>query len=255
MPSRLSIDLERMASRRRALGLMGVGLGGAALAACNARAGASDGTCRPTPAEIRGPFPADGTNDRRGAINVFGKRGLIRSDIRSGFAGIGGVAEGVAMDCMIRVASASEGCAKLPGHAVYVWQCDAAGDYSLYNREDTNYLRGLQACDAEGIARFRSIVPGCYGGRYPHIHFEVFESVESATDGHAALLVSQLALPEAESRAAYRSYSGYGVSERNLSQLPMERDLAFADGAEGQVIRLSGDPETGYRGEATVILS
>jgi hypothetical protein len=27
---------------------------------------------------------------------------------------------------------------------------------------------------ADGTVRFRTILPGCYGGRAPHLHFEVF---------------------------------------------------------------------------------
>ena len=254
MRSRLSQDLDRILSRRSALGLIGTSVGGIALAACDSRARAqiaSGDSCPITPTEIRGPFPADGTGRR--AIDVFDKDGLIRSDIRSGFAGMGGQAEGVRLDCAIRVVDARQQCAPFPGRAVYIWQCDAAGDYSLYNRTDTNYLRGLAACDAEGVARFTTIMPGCYGGRYPHIHLEVFDSLETAS-GRNALLVSQVALPEAESRASYGVRPEYGQSAANLAQLPLSRDFVFSDGAEGQILALTGNPASGYRGEVTIAL-
>jgi protocatechuate 3,4-dioxygenase beta subunit len=33
----------------------------------------------------------------------------------------------------------------------------------------------VQITDANGVVSFTSIFPGCYSGRWPHIHFEVFE--------------------------------------------------------------------------------
>src|SRR5690606_11040586 len=122
--------------------------------------------------------PADGTNGRPRPINVLAMDGVVRRDIRSSFAGMSGRAEGVPLELELRLARAGASCAPLAGHAVYLWQNDAAGAYSLYNLPDENYLRGLQTADGNGRLAFTSIVPGCYGGRYPHCHFEVFESAE-----------------------------------------------------------------------------
>src|SRR5690606_27632690 len=105
---------------------------------------------------------------------------------------------------------AGGGCAPLAAHAVYLWQNDAAGAYSLYNLRHANYLRGLQGADGTGRLTFTTIVPGCYGGRFPHCHFEVFESVSAARAGAAPLLVSQLAFPAQECGAIYRVDGRYG---------------------------------------------
>src|SRR5690606_32692485 len=104
----------------------------------------------------------------------------------------------------LSVVSAGASCSALAGRAVYLWQNDAAGSYSLYNLPGENYLRGLQTADGEGRLGFTAIVPGCYGGRYPHCHLEVFESAKAALGGARPLLVSQLAFPDAECRAIYR---------------------------------------------------
>src|SRR5205085_12040355 len=121
---------------------------------------------------------------------------------------------------------------------------------------EANYLRGLQPADAQGRVRFTLIVPGCYGGRYPHCHFEVFESVAAATGGGAPLLVSQLAFPADECRRIYQSDRRYGASLENLARQPIERDFVFADsdaaGRARQTIVLAGDPNAGYRGNATI---
>ncbi len=258
MTSRLATDLAALASRRQAMGLAALGLGGLA-AACQetvAARTADGGTCLPTPTEIRGPFPADGTRASGQTLSVFGQQGLVRQDIRGSFAGMAGDAAGVKLDCAIRLVDA-RGCAPLAGHALYLWQCDAAGDYSLYNREDANWLRGMQVSDADGVARFTTIVPGCYGGRAPHVHIEVFESLEAATGGHTSLLVSQLAFTEGECAKVYQARSEYGSSLANLTRWPAARDFAFSGPEEermAQTIHLTGSPDTSYAGTVTVTL-
>lgn len=258
MTSRLQLDLAATLDRRRLLGGMALGMGGAVLSACGSRAGAqaSGGACSSTPTETKGPFPGDGSNGRPRPINVLAMQGVVRRDIRSSFAGMAGRAEGVPLELELTLLGGD--CAALPAHAIYLWQNDAAGDYSLYSLTDMNYLRGMQPADAAGRVRFTSIVPGCYGGRYPHCHFEVFESEQAAVGGATPLLVSQLAFPDAECRAIYQGDARYGDSLRNLEQLPIARDFVFGDsGAAGrarQTVALSGDPSAGYRGTATVVV-
>lgn len=254
MTSQLELD------RRRMLGGIALGLGGAVLAACGDRAGAQAGylSCPPTPAETKGPFPADGSNGRPRPINVLGMEGIVRRDIRSSFAAMQGRADGVPLELELTLATHAS-CVGLPGRAIYLWQNDAAGTYSLYDRTDVNYLRGLQPADEAGRVRFTTIVPGCYGGRYPHCHFEVFDGVEAAISGARPLLVSQLAFPEEECRKIYRDDARYGDSLRNLERQPIERDFVFQDvastGQTSQIIRLNGEPARGYRGTAWVGLS
>ena len=90
--------------RRRMLGGLALGLGGAVLAACGSRAGAQGnaGSCAATPTEIRGPFPADGTG--RGRLNVLNLEGVVRRDIRPSFAGMEGRADGDKLPVPIPVA-------------------------------------------------------------------------------------------------------------------------------------------------------
>ena len=249
MTSQLTLD------RRRMLIGLGMGIGGAALTACGNRAGAQVASaCRATPTEIRGPFPADGTNGGPRPINVLASEGIVRRDIRSSFAGLEGTAEGVPLELELSVVG-GPACEALAGRAVYLWQNDAAGAYSLYNLPEQNYLRGLQAADEEGRLRFTAIVPGCYGGRFPHCHFEVFASTEAALRGERPLLVSQLAFPAEECGAIYRTDARYGDSQQNLERLPLERDFIFRDAAEnGQLVAMRGDPARGYRGTARVVL-
>ena len=52
-------------------------------------------------------------------------------------------------------------CAPLAGRAVYLWECDKLGRYSLYTAGATNqnYLRGVQTADADGRVSFTAIDP------------------------------------------------------------------------------------------------
>ena len=245
------LDLDR----RRMLGGIALGFGGAALAACGGRAGAQAAfLCAATPTEIKGPFPADGSNGPPRPINVLSSDAVIREDIRPSFAGRDGRAQGALLELELRLVDART-CNPLPHHGVYLWQNDAAGNYSLYDLPEANYLRGLQMANRAGELRFTTIIPGCYGGRYPHCHFELFSSAAPALGGEAPLLVSQFTFPEAVCREIYEGDARYGDSLRNLDRLPLARDFVFGDtGAAGQVVTLSGNLVTGYRGFLTIAL-
>lgn len=254
--SQLARDLAASRSRRQALGVLGTTVGGAFLAACGSRAnGQASAQCLTTPTEIRGPFPADGVGGR-GNINILDQQGILRSDIRSSFAGMEGEADGVPLDLEIALVGTAGGCTPLAGWAVYLWQNDARGDYSLYTLPEANYLRGLQQSGDDGTVRFRTILPGCYGGRYPHMHFEVFSSAEAAISGEPGVLVSQFAMPEAECRAVYEADSRYGESLANLERLPIRGDFVFRDASEEvlemQTIALAEGGSSGFLGKVTV---
>ena len=127
--SQLARDLAASRSRRQALGVLGTAAGGAFLAACGSRAnGQASAQCLVTPTEIRGPFPADGVGGR-GNLNVLDQAGILRSDIRSNFAGLEGTAEGVPLDLEITLLGTAGGCTPLAGWAVYLWQNDERGSY------------------------------------------------------------------------------------------------------------------------------
>lgn len=254
-------DVPHLLGRRRALVLLGgAGLAGI-VAACsgddggtatpsssNTAGGSSSST--PTgsdagagteiPDETAGPFPADGTN----GPDVLNLDGIVRSDITSSIGDLSGTADGVTLTIELTIVEADTGAA-LPGAAVYLWHCDAPGRYSIYEVEDQNYLRGVQEADGDGKVAFTTIVPGCYPGRWPHAHFEVFDELASATSGRSAEKTSQLALPQAECEAAYAD-DRYGSSASNLARLSLDTDGIFQDGYDDQVVTIAGSPDDGY---------
>lgn len=181
---------------------------------------------------------------------------MQRSDIRSSFlAGSTAVAAGVPLDIVITLADVKKSCAPLAGYAVYLWHCDEAGEYSLYDLPGESYLRGLQVSDAAGEVRFTTIWPGCYRGRYPHIHFEVYSTLDRATSGRYAVLTSQFAVPNEANDAVYAT-SDYAPSPGNYAGQSIGNDNVFGDNTaaqqEAMTMIAAGSPSAGYRAVATV---
>ena len=192
----LSHDLPTLFSRRRMLTLLG-GAGVATVAACSSGSTTATSPAKTSapatsrapaataaagsqiPEETAGPYPGDGSN----GINVLSESGIVRSDITTSFGSASGVAQGVPLTIKLNVLDTRNGSAELAGAAVYLWHCDIDGRYSLYSEGATeeNYLRGVQETDRNGAVEFTSIYPAAYSGRWPHIHFEVYPSLEKAT--------------------------------------------------------------------------
>src|SRR5215216_1148138 len=205
-------------------------------AATTTTGGTTSSACSLIPNETQGPYPGDGSN----GPNVLGLSGVVRSDIRSSFAGLSGTAAGVPLTIALTIVSAST-CAPLAGRVIYIWHCDALGRYSLYSSGamNQNYLRGVQEADASGRVTFTSIFPGCYAGRWPHIHFEVYPSLAAAGSVANKIATSQIALLKDASDQVYAS-SGYTGSAANLSQISLATDNVFSDGAALELATMSG---------------
>jgi protocatechuate 3,4-dioxygenase beta subunit len=247
----LAFDLPKLISRRQALGVLAGSLTTAALAACGGGSSTTttdSGTPTATadgeiPEETAGPYPGDGSN----GPNVLTESGVVRSDITSSFGDAAGVATGVPATVEMTLLDVAAGGAPLAGAAVYVWHCDSAGRYSLYDNDISgeNYLRGVQESDASGKVTFKTVFPAAYMGRWPHIHFEVYESLDAATAAGAKLHTSQLAIPQAACEAVYAT-QGYEQSVANLAQTSLDTDMVFSDGYKSQLATTSGSVDQGY---------
>jgi protocatechuate 3,4-dioxygenase beta subunit len=203
-----------------------------------------DASCSPIAEETAGPYPGDGTN----GPNVLTESGVVRSDIRSSIGDASGVAEGVPLTITLALQDVASGCAPFAGAAVYLWHCDREGRYSMYSPdvEDENYLRGVQEAASDGTVTFTTVFPGCYSGRWPHVHFEVYETLAAATSGATAITTSQLALPREACDVVY-AVDGYEDSQGNMAQTSIERDMVFSDdGAASQLASVTGDVASGY---------
>ena len=278
----LGADLARMlaqpATRRQSLRWLFAGAGSAVLplTGCGGGSTTEDGfgltssttttgsgsttgsaVCSVIPEETGGPYPADGTNrNTSGVANALVLSGIVRSDIRASVAGASGVAAGVPLTIRLKIENVAQGCAAAAGATVYLWHCTREGGYSMYSTGivGENYLRGVQEADSEGYVTFTTIFPGCYDGRMPHVHFEVYPTLAKSTSAANRVKTSQFAFPLAITNEAYTS-SGYASSVSNLARISFATDNVFSDGTALQMASVTGTASQGYSATLTVGVS
>lgn len=267
------------ATRRRALGALGslgvialTGCGGgddatasgtattstptsstASTTAATAATATTSGRCAAVPEETAGPYPADGSQASGATYNVLALSGIVRSDIRTSIGGTV-AAGGVPLTLRITLTDTAA-CAPLSGYAIYLWHCTREGTYSVYTTHSIgeNHLRGVQPTDAGGVATFTTVVPGCYAGRMPHMHLEIYRSVATATGAGNKLRTTQLAFPTDVLKAVYAAAPGYAQSTANLNAISFATDNVFSDGTSLEMTSLSGNVTDGY--VATISIS
>lgn len=256
----LGFDLGTVFSRRKVLGFIGVGGAGVALAACSpsgssaasstssasssaaATTSAAAETLTEMKSETAGPYPGDGSN----GPDVLEISGVERQDITKSIDS-DTVAEGVPLTLTMTILDMNNNNQPMEGAAVYIWHCDAPGRYSMYDDEllEETYLRGVQITDKYGQVTFDTIFPGCYAGRWVHIHFEVFPDRDSISDSTNNILTSQIALDESSAASVY-ALDVYGDSLTNLNNITLESDNVFSDGWDQQMANLTGDATSGF---------
>lgn len=258
----LAFDVSTLLGRRQVLKAMSLAGIGAAIAACapaatgsaadptaaatissGAAASADAASCVVIPEETAGPYPGDGSN----GPDILTQSGVVRSDITASFGTSTTVAPGVPLTVKFALVDTADGCVPYAGAAVYAWHCDRDGGYSMYSQglESENYLRGVQAAGDDGIVTFTSIFPGCYSGRWPHIHFEVYPTLDLANDAQNKVATSQIAMPADICSQVYAT-SGYESSLGNLSGVSLASDNVFGDdGGVHQLGVMSGTIESG----------
>lgn len=221
---------------------------------------AKDGeSCIQSAEETAGPFPSDGSNRIDGTVsNVLSESGVVRSDITRSFGGSNTQAGGIPLTFTMKLVNVNDSCATLEGYAIYLWHCTQDGAYSLYSRgvENENFLRGVQISDSNGELTFKTIVPGCYPGRFPHLHFEVYPNFDQSTRYTDRIQSSQLAVPRAVCEPIYNTADGYKTSIKSLARITLEKDGVFRNNStseiEAMTLTLSGNVSDGYTGTITI---
>jgi protocatechuate 3,4-dioxygenase beta subunit len=163
---------------------------------------------------------------------------LTRRDIREGHPG-------VPLSLHFTVVQATT-CEPIPSADVEVWHADAGGVYSGFGAASagSRFLRGHQRSDAHGLAVFRTIYPGWYRGRTPHIHVKVHS-------GGNVVHTGQVFFRDATSDAVYRTSSYRSRGTRDTTNA---RDGIYAQAggsaATLKLTRRSGG--AGYVGAITL---
>ncbi len=207
------------------------------------------------PREPVAPYPHElSLTGKSSLANFWARSGLLRQDIRSNMDNQGLGASGLPLDLVIRVIRA--GCEQepIPGAAVYVWHSDANGEYSVYGRNDVTYLRGIGVTGSDGRVQFKSIYPGTYHGREPHVHFEVYRSLNETQAPSKCLLRSRILFPEAVSREIYKSNLMYRRSVKTFEGLVFGKPGGSVTNpsSSSQVALVSGSARKGVRSSITV---
>jgi hypothetical protein len=115
-----------------------------------------------------------------------------------------------------------------------------------------NYLRGVQVTASHGTVTFTTVFPGCYSGRMPHIHFEIYRDANTATAFSNKLKTSQIALPDDICSTVYANASGYSASVANLARISFATDNVFSDGVSAQLATVTGSVANGYAARLVV---
>lgn len=188
--------------------------------------------CVDSPTEIAGPFPIKTPAD-------FVKENIV------------GDRNGVPLLIKIKVENTKTNCSPLEGVYVDIWQCDAKGDYSEYDKQlngdftNQHFLRGRQTSDKNGIASFISIYPGWYPGRAPHLHIEI------KTKEGKSLLITQTALPEEANKAVYATKSYRGIHDTSN-----KKDYFFGSSLNRNLANsVTGNVKDGYTLEEVLKVS
>lgn len=198
--------------------------------------GSSSSDCAITNSETEGPFP------------IKDPSSLIKSDIT-------GDRSGVALEVKITIKNKTTGCNILQSALVDIWHCDAKGEYSEYggtgmqstNWTSAHWLRGRQTTDSNGAVTFKTIFPGWYSGRAPHIHVHIYNS------SGKSLLVTQIAFDKTVCDNVYTNASDY--KSKGLQDTTNERDNVFGDGYANELCSISGSIANGYSLTHTIVVS
>jgi protocatechuate 3,4-dioxygenase beta subunit len=144
----------------------------------------------------------------------------------------------------MRIVVQGTDCAPIPGATVDVWHAAPDGTYSgVEDAEGETYLRGVQTTDGDGVATFRSVVPGWYPGRTTHVHFKVL------LDG-AEVLTSQAFFEEAALSAIYATGAYAARGDKDTAN---DDDGLFDDvDAEAATFAMEEGSDGSWTGSLTV---
>lgn len=263
-------------TRRRALGLIGGGLGAALLAACGGNPAAGSATTTTglpvtsstgaataatttssaaattaartaavnwltPPTETGGPFPADGSNaNGAGATaNVLNKAGVFRADMTGDLDGTNRQA-GMPMVLKVKIGRKADR-SPYAGAAVYVWHCNVTGSYSAYSgtMNGGNFAdRSFLRAVGEADANGDVLFTSILPGRYQGRASHIHFAVFSDKTLAKRLLTSQFAFDDAAVDALYKANSAYSSSLNRPTY--NANDNVFSDGTANQLLALSG---------------
>ena len=247
-------------SRRAALGALGA-FGTAALAGCGGGEAVEDNSatatieseletvlsattasCVVTASAPSGPHPL---------LSVLDHRAIVRQDITEGKIG-------TPLALTLKLVDYDNGCAPLVGAAVYVWHCDANGEYSGYSstangaHSGQTFLRGVQLSNHAGKVSFTTIFPGWHLPRLTHLHLQVFVAGTTLSSHAVAAASTQLRFPDVVTSAVYANLALYPQGQNPVG---VAADPVFGQGSTTQTLVVSGSVADGLAAGLVIGLS
>ncbi len=235
--------VDKEISRRQAIGLLAVA-GAGVMLGCGGGTKTSTTTttttttantsCTVTPEDEEGPYFVDDS-----------ATGFSRSDIRSNLDG-SNTQSGIPLTRSIYAYDSENSCAAMANVQVDIWHCNGSGIYSAEDVEDTTgetWLRGYQITDSNGLATFKTIIPGWYAGRTTHIHLRLRSTYDSTTTGGTN--TTHLFFPQDVIDTINSTISPYSAEGANPTTNASDHVYSGeVDG--GTLLTLSGDNTNGY---------
>ncbi|AYB33450.1 intradiol ring-cleavage dioxygenase [Chryseolinea soli] len=196
----------------------------------------TSGTCTVSPSETAGPFPTKTPAD------------LVMVDIRSDRTGI-------EMTVTITIQNSNNSCAALADAIVDIWHCDKDGYYSEYggsgmqsvDYQSVHFLRGRQSTNSDGVVAFKTIFPGWYSGRAPHIHAHIYDSTGKS------LLVTQIAFPTDVCNTVYTTATNFYT--KGTQDTSNASDNVFSDSIANEMSTVTGSVADGFALTHTIVVS
>ena len=210
--------------------------------------GTTTDTVTLTPKGEEGPFFQDFTDAT-----------LDRSDITTGTT-LTSVASAVPLTLTFNVYSVSgTTVTPLTGARVDVWNADAGGVYSDEDSEGTTgltYLRGYQSTDSSGAVTFKTIVPGWYSGRTPHVHVMIRTGTTTLTNVLTTqLFFDQTLIDTVDTTAS--AYSSRGVPDTSNATDRVYNTTTTSGVTAGSLLQLTltGSVTAGYTGTYNIYVA
>jgi protocatechuate 3,4-dioxygenase beta subunit len=243
---------QRPMSRRSALALLGAAGLGAFAAACTRKisGAASSPSAAASPTGIGTTSGASG-NAPGCVLTQEVTEGpyylplhLVRRDITEG-------KHGVPLQLDLQVVDATS-CQPVAGAAIDIWHADALGVYSgvvplgpSSSAPSTSgtFLRGVQNTGADGVATFKTIYPGWYMGRTPHIHVKVLLNDQTVHTG-------QLFFDDSLTASVYQKNAPYDT--RPTADTTNASDNIYQQAGAAQAILGMKRQGSGYGGTMTM---
>lgn len=191
----------------------------------------NDDSCVLSSMEVAGP-----------ALFTVGGTPLLRRDITEGRPGI-------PLTLTLQLRDCDNQGEAICGAEVYVWHCDAEGQYSGGHSGPEiapigeTYLRGVQFSNHAGSVVFHTILPGCHQCQLEHIHLLVLLPSTVPSSRTVCTASAQLLFPYAVSTAAYSCSTLYRPS---LDMPPPAHTDGPAEHPSQHMLQVSGNASTGY---------